>query len=163
LAGGVPYVGNYMVTPSYQRYDQASRDFINAILRRESGAAIKTSEFTNASTQYLPRPNDNPQVLADKRANREAASKRSAGRAGPKRGVGGGAGRAYPPSNLLKGGDGAPNPAAGPQQPVEPTRQIRPVRNEAEANKLIAYTRSAYKEKLIDRRTAIEDLRRAGV
>lgn len=56
-----------------QSYDQAARNFINAQLRRESGAAISIGEFQNAYQQYLPRPNDKPQVLAQKKQNRDAA------------------------------------------------------------------------------------------
>lgn len=49
---------------------QAERNFVNAVLRRESGAAIAPSEFLSAEQQYFPRGGDNPEVLAQKRANR---------------------------------------------------------------------------------------------
>jgi hypothetical protein len=55
----------------YKSYAQAARNFINANLRRESGAVISPAEFQNAIAQYLPVPGDSPQVLAQKRANRE--------------------------------------------------------------------------------------------
>jgi hypothetical protein len=45
-----------------QKYDQAKADFINAQLRRESGAAIAQSEFSNADKQYFPVPGDTPDV-----------------------------------------------------------------------------------------------------
>lgn len=54
----------------YRSYDQATRNFINATLRRESGAAISEGEFSNAREQYLPQPGDPPQILAQKKANR---------------------------------------------------------------------------------------------
>jgi hypothetical protein len=54
----------------YRLYDQTVRNFINATLRRESGAAISPSEFKNAEEQYLPKAGDSPQVLAQKAANR---------------------------------------------------------------------------------------------
>ena len=72
LAGAVPF-GNFLRTPEGQRYDQAKRDFINAILRQESGAVIGESEFANAEKQYFPQPGDSPEVIAQKRQNREAA------------------------------------------------------------------------------------------
>lgn len=50
--------------------DQAERNFVNAILRRESGASISPAEFGNAEKQYFPRPGDTPQISAQKRANR---------------------------------------------------------------------------------------------
>lgn len=71
--GSVPLVGNYLVSAEYQKGDQAQRNFINAQLRRESGAAISESEFANARKQYIPQPGDGPDVLAQKKANRDMA------------------------------------------------------------------------------------------
>lgn len=70
LMSGVPVLGNYMITPEYRQLDQAQRDFVNATLRRESGAVISTQEFDNAKKQYFPQPGDDPQTIANKRANR---------------------------------------------------------------------------------------------
>lgn len=50
--------------------EQAERNFINSILRRESGAAIAESEFKNAEQQYFPRPGDDAETIAQKKANR---------------------------------------------------------------------------------------------
>jgi hypothetical protein len=72
IAGTVPF-GNFLRTSEGQRYDQAKRDFINAILRQESGAVIGESEFANAEKQYFPQPGDTADVIAQKRRNREAA------------------------------------------------------------------------------------------
>lgn len=70
----VPFgLGNYARTPEFQRYDQARRDFVNAILRRESGAVISDQEFENANKQYFPTPGDSQEVIAQKRRNRETA------------------------------------------------------------------------------------------
>lgn len=75
LVGQLPMgLGNYLQTPQYQRYSQAKRDFINAILRKESGAAIAESEFANAERQYFPQPGDSPEVIQQKRENRELAT-----------------------------------------------------------------------------------------
>lgn len=60
-------------TPQQQQVDQAQRDFINATLRRESGAVISPQEFTNARKQYFVMPGDSPQVSAQKARNREIA------------------------------------------------------------------------------------------
>lgn len=57
-----------------QRFDQATEDFINATLRRESGAAIAPSEFISANSQYIPQPGDKEEVLEQKRINRETVS-----------------------------------------------------------------------------------------
>lgn len=53
--------------------DQAERNFVNALLRRESGAAIGKDEFTSAEAQYFPRAGDDPQTIANKAANRQQA------------------------------------------------------------------------------------------
>jgi hypothetical protein len=66
-------VANYFVPEARQKYDQAKADFINAQLRRESGAAIAASEFSNADKQYFPVPGDTPDVIKQKAANRRAA------------------------------------------------------------------------------------------
>jgi hypothetical protein len=62
---------NFMKGEAAQVIDQAERNFVNAVLRRESGAAISASEFENARKQYLPQPGDSPAVLENKRRNRE--------------------------------------------------------------------------------------------
>jgi hypothetical protein len=54
----------------YQKFNQAQRDFINATLRRESGAVISEQEFENARLQYFPQPGDTPEVIAQKAQNR---------------------------------------------------------------------------------------------
>ncbi len=75
MKAAVPFVGNKIVSDDYQSFDQAQRDFINAQLRRESGAAISPGEFDNASRQYFPAPGDVEATLAQKRINRENAVK----------------------------------------------------------------------------------------
>lgn len=73
-AGSAPLgLGNFARTPEFQKFDQARRDFVNAILRRESGAVISEAEFENANQQYFPVPGDSPEVIAQKRRNRENA------------------------------------------------------------------------------------------
>lgn len=79
---GFPLIGNYLVSDSYQKFDQARRDFINATLRRESGAVISPQEFDNAERQYFARPGDNQETLAQKQRNRQEAMSGIAGAAG---------------------------------------------------------------------------------
>ena len=66
-------LGNYMQTPEYRQFEQARRDFVNAILRRESGAVISPAEFANAEKQYFPVPGDDPRTIEQKRRNRQTA------------------------------------------------------------------------------------------
>ena len=70
----IPIFGNALTSNAFKQYDQARRNFVNAILRRESGAAIAPSEFESANLQYFPQPFDTPEVIAQKRVNRELAT-----------------------------------------------------------------------------------------
>jgi hypothetical protein len=73
-AGTLPLgAGNYVVSEGAQKFNQAKRNFINAVLRRESGAVISPEEFENANQQYFPQPGDGDEVIAQKRKNREDA------------------------------------------------------------------------------------------
>lgn len=61
------------VAPEAQQVAQAQRDFLNAVLRKESGAAIGKDEFTSGAKQYFPQPGDGPEVIAQKQRNRALA------------------------------------------------------------------------------------------
>ena len=74
LVGGALEAGaNMMLSKESQKAEQAQRDFINAVLRLESGAAIAQSEFDNAKKQYFPQPGDGREVIAQKAQNRKTA------------------------------------------------------------------------------------------
>ncbi len=68
LGGLLP---NFLKSSDRQQFEQAERNFINAVLRKESGAAISPSEFDSAATQYFPQPGDSQPVIDQKTANRE--------------------------------------------------------------------------------------------
>jgi hypothetical protein len=78
---GMPLIGGMLgaatnkfgLSDSDQRAEQAQRDFINAVLRQESGAAIGAGEFDNARKQYFPQPGDSAAVREQKAANRKLA------------------------------------------------------------------------------------------
>lgn len=62
------------ISPSgSQRLDQAKRDFINAVLRRESGAVISDGEFSNAELQYFPQIGEGKAQQQQKANNRRIA------------------------------------------------------------------------------------------
>ncbi len=61
---------NLLKTSDRQSYEQAQRNFINAVLRKESGAVISDAEFDNARIQYFPQPGDSADLLAQKAATR---------------------------------------------------------------------------------------------
>jgi F0F1-type ATP synthase membrane subunit c/vacuolar-type H+-ATPase subunit K len=84
VAGEVPLIGNMFISSANQERRQLGQQFINAILRRESGAAIPDSEYPKYERQYIPTYGDSPEVLARKaraRAIAVAGLKRSGGRA----------------------------------------------------------------------------------
>ena len=56
-----------------QMLGQAKRDFMSAVLRRESGAVISDSEFESADKQYFPQIGDSAKVIAQKASNRKLA------------------------------------------------------------------------------------------
>lgn len=72
--GKLPY-WSALQSDTVQKQSQAEQNFINAVLRRESGAAIGASEYGNAEKQYFPQPWDSAAVLEQKRKNRLTALK----------------------------------------------------------------------------------------
>ena len=82
LAEGVPFVGGMLgqvanavaASPEQQQFEQYARQFINAVLRRESGAAIGDSEFLNAYKQYFPQRGEDAATMEQKARAREAAA-----------------------------------------------------------------------------------------
>lgn len=80
MASSIPFYGeeagtvmNWTQSPKQQQVEQAQRDFVNAVLRRESGAVISPAEFDNATKQYFPQPGDSQEVIKQKQFNRENA------------------------------------------------------------------------------------------
>lgn len=71
LGAAVNTLPGYLGGPSgeQQRVEQAQRNFVNAVLRRESGAAISPVEFESAKKQYFPQPGDLPETVAQKQQN----------------------------------------------------------------------------------------------
>ena len=86
----IPFVGagvgsmlNVTQSPQQQQVEQAQRNFVNAILRQESGAAIGKDEFASAQAQYFPQPGDSAEVIAQKAANRRSQIAGLSVQAGP--------------------------------------------------------------------------------
>lgn len=63
--------------------DQAERNFLNAVLRRESGAAISDSERSEGAMQYFPRAGDSASVKGQKSENRRLATEAMKAESGP--------------------------------------------------------------------------------
>lgn len=76
LIGGLAgWIGNEALSDNNQMAEQAMRNFLNAKLRKESGATISPAEFDNARKQYFPQPGDGPDVIRQKAINRRLAIK----------------------------------------------------------------------------------------
>lgn len=65
--------GNYVVSSDFQQGQQAGREFLAAILRKDTGAAITNQEFEIYGPMFLPQPGDGPEVLEQKRTARARA------------------------------------------------------------------------------------------
>lgn len=102
---------NLSASADRQKILQAQRNFVNATLRRESGAVINKDEFDNANRQYFPMPGDGPEVIEQKRRNRQVTIE----------GMMQGAGPGYkPPASYIGTKGQAPGPPAqsAPSQPA---------------------------------------------
>ena len=75
LANAGGSLTNWTQSGGQQQVEQAQRDFVNAVLRRESGAAISPGEFDSAKRQYFPQIGDSESVKAQKARNRELATR----------------------------------------------------------------------------------------
>lgn len=90
VLGGAPIVGDkleqnvrssFNVLPTFlggpnpeqQQNDQARRDFVSAVLRKESGAAISASEYANEEKKYFPQLGDSEAVIKQKQSSRNKA------------------------------------------------------------------------------------------
>lgn len=87
VGGALGYVANKAIGENEQKVEQAQRDFINAVLRQESGAVIADAEFNNARKQYFPQPGDSKAVIEQKRQNRQRAIEGFKVGAGPASGM----------------------------------------------------------------------------
>ena len=75
LLGKIPGIGNFLVPSDLQQYAQAKLDFVTAVLRKESGAAISADEYIKEDRKYFPQPGDTVATIAQKRESRKRAIK----------------------------------------------------------------------------------------
>ena len=79
--GGAVGVAVKIATPLLNAFDsdaqraylQAKLNWMSAVLRKESGAAIGISEFVSTDERYFPQPGESPEVIANKTRAREQA------------------------------------------------------------------------------------------
>lgn len=83
VAGKVPVVGSFAQTPNFQKMEQAKSQFITALLRKESGAAIGKEEFNRYDKEFFPQPGNSTEVIAQKAEARRVAIEAMRKTAGP--------------------------------------------------------------------------------
>lgn len=66
-------LGREVQSPEYQQAQTAGNEFLQAVLRKDTGAAITEQEQQLYGQTYLPQPGDGPERLAQKKAARERA------------------------------------------------------------------------------------------
>lgn len=154
LGGRAPAVANAVSSEARQKVEQAQRNFINSVLRRESGAVISSDEFANARQQYFPQPGDTPEVIAQKRQNRESSIQGLFREAGPSyKPPKGWEDPTKPPQPTTTGqgaqpGTGTPTSSA-PSQGAPKTAQVAP--NDALAQAKAAIARGAPRDAVLKR------------
>lgn len=70
---GSSFFPEAMKSDNRKQLEQTQRNFISAVLRKESGASISDQEYDNAVKQYFPAPGDTSDVLALKSQARQQA------------------------------------------------------------------------------------------
>jgi uncharacterized glyoxalase superfamily protein PhnB len=66
-----------------QQTEQARRNFVSAVLRKESGAAIGVDEYKNEERKYFPQAGDTDAVIKQKQEARKLAIEALKAQAGP--------------------------------------------------------------------------------
>jgi hypothetical protein len=74
---------SFFNSDEWNTYQQAAREGIAAILRKDTGAAVTEQEFALYFKQLYPQPNDAPDTVRNKRAARDAAFRALKGSSGP--------------------------------------------------------------------------------
>ncbi len=73
VLGAESKLPNMFQGKSAQQLAQIKRNFVSAVLRKESGAAISVPEMQEAEKQYFPQAGDSPEVQKQKEQNRMTA------------------------------------------------------------------------------------------
>lgn len=69
----IPVIGNSLVSNNFQQAENAGRNFLASILRKDTGAAVTQSEMDQYSKIFLPQYGDSPETLAQKKEARKTA------------------------------------------------------------------------------------------
>lgn len=118
FARNIPLVGNAMQSSSSRQGMQVGKDFIAAVLRKDTGAAVTDTEFEFYSDIFLPQWGDDAKTLALKEQSRKSfldgmRSGLSNGAALARMGV-------VPPPELAGAGGDAPPPSVAAKPTAVP-------------------------------------------
>jgi len=67
---GKPQYSSLLKSSDIKEYEQAQRNFLTAVLRKESGASISPEEMLNGQQQYFAQKGDTKDVILQKQRNR---------------------------------------------------------------------------------------------
>jgi hypothetical protein len=73
MGSSLPVVGNFAQADSYRQATQAGNEFLMALLRKDTGAAVTDGEMALYGSTYLPRAGDDETTVQQKRAARARA------------------------------------------------------------------------------------------
>jgi hypothetical protein len=106
--------GAQLNSPDYKSYKQAKNNAASARLRQESGATISPSEYEADAETLYPQVNDGPDIVEQKRQNREILKASMARAAGP----------AYKPTKLANPYK-TPDKVNPPNIPMNAVRELK--------------------------------------
>lgn len=77
------FLPNRFKADEVQQYNAAKNNWISAVLRKESGAAISANEYKQADKEYFPQDGDSPTVVQQKQGLRKYAEEQLHKLSGP--------------------------------------------------------------------------------
>lgn len=73
VVNGIPLAGNYFTSEGFKNANRDGKEFLAAVLRKDSGGAITPDEWSYYGPMYLPAPGDTADQLGRKREARQRA------------------------------------------------------------------------------------------
>lgn len=119
IVNGVPLIGNYFTPDGFKNANRDGKEFLAAVLRKESGGAITPDEWQYYGPMYLPAPGDGPDQLQQKREARDRAMDALRLTAGPGQVV-------ISEYERQRDAKKAATAATPPAQPTQPTPEAAP-------------------------------------
>jgi hypothetical protein len=74
IGSSIPGIGNFAQSDAYRQATQAGNEFLMALLRKDTGAAVTDGEVALYGITYLPRAGDDEVTIRQKREARQRAA-----------------------------------------------------------------------------------------